>query len=254
MKRECNDLINRNETLQKDVTIRDSKITELQQICSCKANQQQSLQQPLEKQPFQQQPIQQQPASTQGVVINGSSSLITSSHFGKLKEWIPKPTSPSNTQSCRLDLLYKGSRDGFLAKTFHTNCDSKSPTITFIKSQTYGRIFGGYTEQTWNQVGIFGNYKKDENTFIFSLTHNEKYPVSQPQHAIYGRSDLSAIFGVSDIYICDNSNSQSSSVSNFPHTFKCSKYNTITEESKAYLAGSYNFKVEEIEVYQMVWV
>jgi len=185
-----------------------------------------------------------------GVVINDDSSLFTSSHFEKLKEWIPKAASRSHL--LKLDLLYKGSRDGFHAQTFHTKCDSKSPTITFIKSQTYGRIFGGYTEQTWNH----GGFKRDEYAFLFSLTHNEKYPVSQPQFAIYGHSNYLAIFGGSghDICIYDNSNSKSSSNSNFPSSFKCSKFNTITVESQAYLAGSHSFKVEEIEVYQIVWV
>jgi len=104
------------------------------------------------QQPLVQQPPQQQPISTQSVVINGSTSLLTSAHLSTLKEWIPNPVSTSSqNQSCRLDLLYKGSRDGFTSQKFHEKCDSKSPTVSFIKSQTYGQIFGGYTEQTWNQ-------------------------------------------------------------------------------------------------------
>jgi len=174
-----------------------------------------------------------------------------SSHLASLKEWIPQPASLTHLKTCRLDLVYKGSKDGFQAQTFHQKCDNRSPTITFIKSQIYGRIFGGYTEQTWNHIA---NYKKDEKAFLFSLTHNEKYPVALPDNAISCSNDRTAFGGGHDIYICDNSNTQACSGTGFPHSYKCSKFTTQTEESKAYLAGSYNFKVEEIEVYQIVWV
>jgi len=195
----------------------------------------------------QQQQALQQPISTQGIVINGTSSLIMSSHFDKLKEWIPKHAS---LNTCRLDLLYKGSRDGFKAQTFHQMCDSRSPTIIFIKSQTYGRIFGGYTAQTWNHTA---GYTKDEKAFLFSLTHNEKYPVADPDKAIFGRNDFSATFGAgNDLHISDSSNTKAGSCTGFPYSYKCSKFTTVTEESKAYLAGSCWFTVEEIEVYQIV--
>jgi len=192
--------------------------------------------------------------STEDIVINGSSSLITSSYFNKLKEWIPKSPSFSHLKTCRLDLLYKGSRDGFTAKKFHEKCDSKSPTISFIKSQTYGRIFGGYTEQTWNQVSGFE--KKDEKAFIFSLTHNEKYPIISSKSAIYTHDVYSVLFGDGnpDIWISDNCTTTDNYTNHFPRNYTCSKFNQITEESKAYLAGSSPFKVEEIEVYQVVWI
>jgi len=194
--------------------------------------------------------VLQQPISTQaGILINCTSSLITTSHFESLREWIPKHAS---LKTCRLDLVYKGSRDGFQAQTFHQMCDNRSPTINVIKSQTYGRIFGGYTEQTWNHTG---DHKKDEKAFLFSLTYNEKYPVANPGDAIYCNNDYSADFGNgADIYICDSSNTQANSSTYFPSSYKCSKFTTVTEESKAYLSGSYQFKVDEIEVYQIVWV
>jgi len=209
--------------------------------------------------------ILQQSTSTQDIVINGSSSLITSLHFNMLKEWIPKPPSLSNLRTCRLDLLYKGSRDGFTAQKFHDNCESKSPTISFIKSQTYGRIFGGYTEHLWNQTTNYlkeddknqtTNYlKEDDNAFLFSLTHNEKYPVVVSKSAIYVYYGYSVMYGDNfpDILIqndCDRVNNQSY----FPRSYKCPKFTQETEESKAYLAGSHDFKVEEIEVYQVLWI
>jgi len=241
LKKECSELMIHNQALQKDVLIRDGPTVELQKTCS-------QFQQLLQHQPSpQQEQFVQQPISTQGIVINGASSLIMSSNFDKLKEWIPNHAS---RKTCRLDLLYKGSRDGFQTQTFHQMCDNRSPTIIFIKSQTYGRIFGGYTAQTWNHTA---GYTKDEKAFLFSLTHNEKYPVADPDKAIFGRNDFSATFGAgNDLHISDSSNTKAGSCTGFPYSYKCSKFTTVTEESKAYLAGSCWFTVEEIEVYQIV--
>ncbi len=41
-------------------------------------------------------------------------------------------------------LLYRGSRDGWLAKDFHIRCDGKSPTITLFKIKD-GPNVGGFT-------------------------------------------------------------------------------------------------------------
>jgi len=144
-----------------------------------------------------------------------------------------------------------------MCQTFHEKCDSRRPTISFIKSQTYGRIFGGYTEQTWNHLDVGEHrYKQDEKAFIFSLTYNEKYPAIPSKNAIYTHNDCSVVFGngneVPDIYIVSNC-SMEDNYSSFPRSYQSSKFKEVTEESKAYLAGSYLFRVEEIEVYQVVW-
>jgi hypothetical protein len=48
-------------------------------------------------------------------------------------------------QGYTLELLYKGSRDGFNASSFHAKCDHKGATLTVAKSKKYKRVFGGYT-------------------------------------------------------------------------------------------------------------
>lgn len=56
-------------------------------------------------------------------------------------------------------LLYRGTRDGFLNKDFHSNCDGKGETISLVKTST-GRVCGGYTNIPW-QGGATGVDKKD---------------------------------------------------------------------------------------------
>ena len=46
-------------------------------------------------------------------------------------------------------LLYRASRDGWLASKFHAICDHRGPTVTVVRSGDY--IFGGYTEESWDK-------------------------------------------------------------------------------------------------------
>jgi len=65
-----------------------------------------------------------------------------------------------------LELLYRGSRDGYDANTqVHPKIDNQGPTITIIKS-TKGKIFGGFTTNNWDVTRFF---KNDNKAFIFSL-------------------------------------------------------------------------------------
>ena len=46
-------------------------------------------------------------------------------------------------------LLYRASRDGWVASKFHSICDHRGPTVTVVRSGDY--IFGGYTEESWDK-------------------------------------------------------------------------------------------------------
>ena len=75
-----------------------------------------------------------------------NSEIITNdNHRSLLLRWLP----PQDTQERRrrLRLLFRASQDGFMAKTFHSKCDSKGPTVTIVQSGKY--IFGGFTEESW---------------------------------------------------------------------------------------------------------
>jgi hypothetical protein len=70
-------------------------------------------------------------------------------------------------------LLYRGTRDGFGAKDFHSKCDGKSPTLTIIKAQGSEYIFGAYTQASWKSSCI---YELDPQAFLFSLENKENKP------------------------------------------------------------------------------
>ena len=152
-------------------------------------------------------------------------------------------------------LLYQASHDGFDARAFHAKCDRMSKTLTIIKTnQSF--IFGGYVDVEWNSTNT---WKMDINSFVFSLINKENKPIkikfdsSSGQHSIYCGSSYGATFGNDHaIYISDNSNLNSVSYSNLGGSFKHPEFEYNSNEARTFLAGSFNFKVEEIEVYRKI--
>ena len=151
-------------------------------------------------------------------------------------------------------LIYRASRDGFSASSFHLKCDNYSNTVTIIKT-TSNSVFGGFTSAKWTS---FGGFTSDSNAFIFSLrrsgnSNKERLNVTYPNYAIYGYSPYGPTFGGGhDIFVIDSSNTNGNSYSNFGHGYQLPKNITYgSTEAKSYLAGSYNWKTTEIEVYQL---
>jgi hypothetical protein len=54
--------------------------------------------------------------------------------------------SPSDKWS----LLYRGTRDGFGSKDFHSKCDNHSKTLTLLKAKGSEFIFGAFTAVNWD--------------------------------------------------------------------------------------------------------
>jgi len=167
---------------------------------------------------------------------------------------------PSNAK--KWSLLYRGTKDGFNARDFHKKCDGKYSTLTIIKAKSSSYIFGGYSEAEWQS---FGGDKYDPNAFIFSLTNKDNKPckinVSDPNKAIYCSSSYGPIFGGSylekeikwisgDIRVTDNGNLNTDNVSNLGDAYKHPSYLLGSKEANSFLAGTQNFQIEEIEVYQ----
>jgi hypothetical protein len=142
--------------------------------------------------------------------------------------------------------LYRASRDGFFASSFHSKCDNINPTLTLIRSNLSG-VFGGYTNALWNHCGC---YNSDSTAYIFSLRRRgfnstQLFPRVSCCNEIYASSTYGPTFGSGhDIYICDNSDiiTCSSTI--------CSTY-TCPPGGNTHLAGTSSFRVSEIEVYHV---
>ena len=93
-------------------------------------------------------------------------------------------------------LLYRASRDGFDASSFHAKCNAEKPTLTIIRT-TNGCIFGGYASIAWDSTG---GYKADSHAFIFSLVNVSSTPLIITvklfdKHSILCKAELGPTFG-----------------------------------------------------------
>jgi hypothetical protein len=145
-------------------------------------------------------------------------------------------------------LLYRGTRDGFGAKDFHSKCDNHNNTLTIIKAKETSFVFGGFTSIKWNREE---GYHSDPNAFLFSLTNRDNQPCKMRQigttFSIYCFSSCGPIFGFgNDLLVCNNANTKMGSYSNLGRSYQ----HPQPIQGRSFLAGSQYFHLSEIEVYQ----
>jgi hypothetical protein len=155
-----------------------------------------------------------------------------------------------NGKAFTLELMMRGTRDGFSAKMFHELCDGKGSTVTMIESEA-GKIFGGYTSLSWMSYDC--KYQTDPDAFIFSLSNKsihkqhrfKNFSVShdKSQLAVFGRGN--------DICIYDNCNTRKDNFSNLGDTYDSNGLKFETFDAKSYMAGACLFKVKELEVFRI---
>ncbi|CAF1082439.1 unnamed protein product [Rotaria magnacalcarata] len=146
-------------------------------------------------------------------------------------------------------LIYKATRDGFLATDFHYHCNDKTETMTLINSKD-GYIFGGYAQMAWSS----GNsYIRDPKAFVFTLKNPHSIPPTRflvksgyESYALYAYASYGPTFGNGpDILVPDRSNLVKG-------TFKFgSTYTDTTGRGSATFTGSSSFEIGEILVYQL---
>ena len=157
-----------------------------------------------------------------------------------------------------IKLIYRGSENGFNKTSFKNNCYNKGPCIVFIKSQYYQKIFGGYNSVGWFNSNNNNTNQYTRNSFIFSLTEKIKLKCKNDNKSVgYNNYNLFR-FGHynnnADLAIYQNCNQNNESYSNLGHYYELPSegFAFNSNQSQSFLAGAYNFGVEEIEVYTVV--
>ena len=164
--------------------------------------------------------------------LNESNIIKTQNEKEKLFNFLNKKIKS-------IELIYRGTRDGDSAETFHQKCDNKGPTLTICKEKN-GIIFGGYTEANWDSERR--QAKNDKNAFIFSITNNKKIESKNYETSIECNPIFGPIFGFGgDITIVNNFLSYESNMWSGQKTYFDNKYE-ITNGKKYFILG-------ELEVY-----
>jgi hypothetical protein len=148
-------------------------------------------------------------------------------------------------------LLWRGSRDGFRPRDFHSRCDGHPNTLTVILD-TKGNIFGGFTPVEWESDR---KYKADPSmkSFLFTLKNPDNVPArrfalqaEENDEAIFCRPDCGPHF--CDICVYDNCNANTL---NFTSRFGRTYANDTGLDKDAFFTGSGHFQVKEIEVFEI---
>jgi cell division protein FtsI/penicillin-binding protein 2 len=144
------------------------------------------------------------------------------------------------------NLVYRASRDGANAQSYHSKCDGKINTVTVVQT-VKGSKFGGYTE-TQIQDGNIGY--KDPNSFIFSLNKMKIYEnLNKDNNVIRHYRDNGPYFvGGFVIYDSNFNDNNSNYVCD-----KTSSFNFFSDNEKEYEInnGEKYFHIKELEVFEI---
>ena len=152
----------------------------------------------------------------------------------------------------KMELIYRGTRDGSESKIFHNKCDNQGPTICLCKNEK-DHIFGGYASISWKSEG---NNCQADSSFLFTLTNIHgtaptKYPNTKNYDwAVYHRSNFGPTFGGNyDLYISNNFLNNKSSYSNLGYSYPdiLGKGNSIFSSDN----NTNHFKLKELEIFKL---
>ena len=126
-----------------------------------------------------------------GKIVNYESFLEDSiiiknnnSYCNSIKIWI-------NSNKLISTLLYRKSENDDSYNTFHKLCDNKGATLTLIKAKE-GFIIGGFTPLDWDNKSF---WKKDNDTFVFSLSNNKVYKkIQKTSNSIFCHTSTGPLF------------------------------------------------------------
>ena len=114
--------------------------------------------------------------------------------------WILTKVNPEK-KNIKMTLLYKSTKDGDSASTFHSKCDYQGNTLSLIRNTKCFRC-GGFTTQSWNSSG---SVLEDDNAFLFSLDYKECYFNYDGKNASYDNSGYGPTFrNGNDLLIADS--------------------------------------------------
>jgi hypothetical protein len=168
------------------------------------------------------------------------SSIITAKHFNLISYWIDEgqETLPHILKNGQYEynLLLRGSKDGFGAEEFKTNCNNKGATIVIIKLKNSNKIIGGYNPIKWSGSG---SYLNSNQSFIFSFYSNSLDSstiilsrIKDSFYAILDDNNRGQGFGFGDLCI-------------FLKSCKLKHYSTKIHDSET-------FDIDDYEVFQVI--
>ena len=145
------------------------------------------------------------------------------------------------TRNVPLQLLYRGSRDGFTPSDLHSRSNGARNTI-FIIQATNGHVFGGYTEGAW-QDSV--NDLQNKKSFLFSLQG-----LAEPEKFLRNYAVQQTPIKNTDQYLLFFGVDLTAASVNCNVSIVGTMYSTESHDP-VLLAGADTFTVKEIEIYHI---
>ena len=152
----------------------------------------------------------------------------------------------------KMQLIYRGTRDGESSNDFHNKCDNQGETIVLCKNEK-DNIFGGYSSYPW---GKDEKYHSAPDSFLFTLTNiysinPTKFPSKNDQYDVYHNSNHGPVFGSGNDLFIYNNFLKCGGLTYFPTT-----YEDILGKGKSIFTGKDNnndidFKIKEVEIFKI---
>ncbi|GES81047.1 BTB/POZ domain-containing protein [Rhizophagus clarus] len=167
--------------------------------------------------------------------LNIESIIINPNHAALFANWIDKRMELHNNKNIpyEFNLLYRASRDGNTAASFHAKCDNKGATIVVVKVKNSEQIVGGYNPLFWDSSNSLKNTK---DSFIFSFANKNSLQSAKVVYSEYGQNSIQCYLQYGPIFGADlhttyhpTADTWISSVSsyptlNLPNTFNIDDY------------------------------
>ncbi|RHZ75517.1 hypothetical protein Glove_213g204 [Diversispora epigaea] len=98
------------------------------------------------------------------------STIISEEHVAEISTWIDRKSTIYSFANVpyKLQLILRGSKDGFQPKTFWDMCNEQAGTIVIAKVSGTDEILGGYNPLAWDSK-TQGTWMETSDSFIFSL-------------------------------------------------------------------------------------
>jgi len=185
-----------------------------------------------------------------------NSTLMNDQHI----QWILKQISKVSQESAeqkpdyKLELLYRGTRDGFTPADFHKHCDNKGATVAVMKVAGTTDLLGGYSPISWTSpLNDKFVMVKSNKSFIFSFKN------SSVDDAIFSTvvgSNTGVCHWASRGVSFGTAFTRSLHTGNGGHSFNA-KASCYCQNSKDYSTAIYStyglFAVDEYEVFQVLF-
>ena len=157
----------------------------------------------------------------------------------------------------KLELIYRGTRDGGDNINFHKKCDNQGPNIMLFRNDK-GNIFGGYVSISWTNSG---NWQCIPGSFLFTLTniHNTqptKFELNNNcKKQICFNSNHGPTFGYHDLDFYQTFLNQNNNY--YCHSEFSSGFEDNLGKGKSIFTGDLNknnnlLKVNEIEIFKII--